>query len=189
MNTNTSNERAEGAETAGDKRENVPEGNGSSPEEASPADELKNRLQEAEKKYLYLYSEFENFRKRNERDRLEFLKFGHEGFLRDLLQVLDNFERALEHAKSLGTENGSAQAQVIQGVEMTHFQLLEALRNQGVNPVQALGKKFDPALHEAVGDEESESEAGTILKEAQRGYTLHGRLLRPARVVVAKKKA
>jgi molecular chaperone GrpE len=147
-------------------------------------EDLKAKLQESEKKYLYLYSDFENFRRRNERDRLDFLKFGHEGFLRDLLQVVDNFDRALGHAKNQESEKGSA---LLQGVEMIQFQLSEALRNQGVNPVVSVGAKFDPALHEAVADEVADAEPGTILSEAQKGYTLHGRLLRPARVVVAKK--
>lgn len=151
------------------------------------AQEAQAKLQEAEKKYLYLYSEFENFRRRTERDRLDFVKFGHEGFLRELLQVLDNFERALEHAKGMATEKGSPVSQVTQGIEMIHYQLLESLKAQGVTEVPALGAKFDPAAHEAVGEEESDKEAGTITKVMQKGYKLHGRLLRAARVVTAKK--
>lgn len=153
----------------------------------SPMEDLQSKVQEAEKKYLYLYSEFENFRRRNERERLDFLKFGHESFLKELLQVMDNFERAVAHAKSLGGEKGSSLAQVVQGIEMIHYQYAEALRGQGVVPILAMGQKFDPALHEAVGEEEADKEPGTVVKEAQKGYLLHGRLLRPARVVVAKK--
>ena len=148
---------------------------------------LQAKLQESEKKYLYLYSEFENFRRRNERERLDFIKFGHEGFLRELLQVMDNFERAAAHAKSQGGEKGSPLAQVVQGIEMIHYQFSEALKAQGVTPVSAMGQKFDPALHEAVGEEEAKAEPGTVVKEMQKGYTLHGRLLRPARVILAKK--
>jgi molecular chaperone GrpE len=183
MNTDSSNETLEpngqGAET--EKSESAEKAN-------AAQEDWQAKFQEMEKKYLYLYSEFENFRRRNERDRIDFLKFGHEGFLRELLQVVDNFERAIAHAKSLGGEKGSPLAQVSQGIEMIHYQMMEALRNQGVAPVKALGEKFNPTLHEAVADEESDAEAGTILKEEQKGYTLHGRLLRPARVVVAKKK-
>jgi molecular chaperone GrpE len=178
MNTDTSNEAANSSE---EKQES-----GEAAASADPVAELQAKLQEAEKKYLYLYSEFENFRRRNERDRSEFLKFGHEGFLRDLLQVVDNFERAVVHAKSVAGEKGSVISQVCQGVEMIHFQLMESLKAQGVQMVNTGGAKFDPALHEAVGDEASELEAGTILKEVQRGYTLHGKLLRAARVIVAK---
>lgn len=179
MNTNTSPEQQNGATEEENEQAKAPE----TPQEDWPA-----KLQDAEKKYLYLYSEFENFRRRNERDRIEFLKFGHEGFLREILQVVDNFDRAIAHAKSLGGEKGSPLAQVSQGVEMIQHQMMETLRNQGVTAVKSLGAKFDPAFHEAVADEEADAEPGTVLKEEQRGYTLHGRLLRPARVVVAKKK-
>lgn len=150
--------------------------------------EAQAKAQEAEKKYLYLYSEFENFRRRNERDRLDFIKFGHEGFLRDLLQVMDNFERAVAHAKSAaGEEKGTPLASVTQGIEMIHYQMAEALKAQGVAAIHAQGAKFDPALHDAVSEEESDDEAGTIVKEVQKGYTLHGRLLRAAKVIVAKR--
>ena len=159
---------------------------------ASPAangEDLQAKLQEAEKKYLYLYSEFENFRRRNERDRLDYIRFGHESFLKDLLEVLDNFERANAHAKSLGKEGdkGSPLAQVSQGIDMIHHHCSNALKGQGVTTIQAVGQKFDPALHEAVGEEEADSEPGTVVKEEQKGYQLHGRLLRPARVILAKK--
>ncbi len=160
--------------------------NGSSTAQPSLTEEFQAKLQEAEKKYLYLYSEFENFRRRNERERLDFLRFGHEGFLKELLQVMDNFERALAHAKSLGGEKGSPLGQVSQGVDMIYHQLSGTLKEQGVTVIQPLGQKFDPALHEAVGEESSAEEPGTVIKEAQKGYFLHGRLLRPARVVLAK---
>jgi molecular chaperone GrpE len=177
----------------GPENEEKVAGNGTdpAPEEGNREQELSEKLQEAEKKYLYLYSEFENFRRRNERDRLEYIKFGHEGFLRELLQVLDNFERAISHAASMGAEKGSPLAQVTQGVEMILQQMLDTLRGQGVTPIQATGAKFDPALHEAVAEEEADEsvEAGNVIKEAQRGYLLHGRLLRAAKVIVAKKRS
>jgi molecular chaperone GrpE len=161
-------------------------GNDGNAAQGASVEELQAKLQDAEKKYLYLYSEFENFRRRNERERLDFLKFGHEGFLKELLQVMDNFERALSHAKSLAGEKGSPLGQVSQGIEMIHHQFSSALKEQGVSAIQAVGLKFDPALHEAVGEEAADSEAGTVIKEAQKGYLLYGRLLRPARVVLVK---
>lgn len=155
----------------------------------NPLEEVQAKLQEAEKKYLYLYSEFENFRRRNERDRLDYIKFGHESFLKELLEVLDNFERANAHAKSLSKngEKGSPLAQVGQGIDMIQHQFSDSLKRQGITAIQAVGQKFDPALHEAVGEEEADTEPGTVAREAQKGYQLHGRLLRPARVVLAKK--
>jgi len=151
--------------------------------------DLETRFQEEKNKYLYLYAEFENFRRRNEQERINFRKFGHEYFLKDLLQVLDNFERAAAHAKSMNPEKGSPLAGVVQGVDMIHYQLLEAVKAQGVSEIVTAGAKFDPNFHEAVAEEESDKEAGTILKEHVKGYMLYDRLLRAAKVTVAKKKA
>lgn len=154
----------------------------------SPLEEAQAKLKEVETQNLYLRADMENMRRRNEAERLNFIKFGHEGFLKELLQVMDNYERALDHARSLaGGEKGTPLSQVLQGVEMIAYQFSEALKAQGVSPVVAVGQKFDPNLHEAVGEEDSKSEPGTVVKELQKGYTLHGRLLRPARVMVAKK--
>lgn len=153
-----------------------------------PLVEMQEKLADAEKKYLYLYSEFENFRRRAERDRLDFIKFGHEGFVRDLLQVQDNFERAVMHAKSFNPEKGTPLAQIVQGVEMIAFQFLDTLKAQGVSDVKSVGSKFDPAFHEAMGEEDGgDAEAGTVIKELVKGYVLHGRLVRAAKVVIAKK--
>lgn len=179
-------------EANGNATETKPEGSEAQPvdpiaEAQNKVKELEAKVQEADKKYLYLYSEFENFRRRNERERMDFIKFGNEGFLKDLLQVVDNFERAVTHAKGFNPEKGSPLAVVNQGIEMIQFQMMESLKAQGVTAISSVGAKFDPAFHEAVGEEESESESGTILKEAQKGYMLHGRLLRAARVVVSKK--
>lgn len=155
---------------------------------ADPLREAQEKLQEWERKYLYLYAEFENFRKRMDRERQDFLKFGHEGFLRDLISVKDNFERALTHAREQNAEKGSALANITLGVEMILQQFADSLRAQGVTELKALGEKFNPSFHEAVGEEvDAEKEAGTILKEHTKGYLLHGRLLRPARVVIAKR--
>jgi len=177
--------KKEGEEQESSAAKEAQDNSGQDPALARMA-ELEAKLQETEKKYLYLYSEFENFRRRNERDRLDFLKFGHESFLKELLQVVDNFERAIAHAKSFSAEKGGPLTQVLQGVEMIHFQFLEALKGQGVTPVVAVGAKFDPAVHEAVGEEKAEGEPGIVLKEMQKGYLLHNRLLRAAKVIVAK---
>lgn len=167
---------------------NEPDQEESAPEkkEGSATEEVEAKLQEEKTKYLYLYAEFENFRRRNERDRIEFLKYGHERLLRDLLLVLDNFERAIAQAKGMSAEKGSPLAAVSQGVEMIHHQFLDTLKSQGVSEIQTTGAKFDPALHEAVGEEESELESGMITKEQLKGYKLHDRLLRAAKVLVAK---
>lgn len=145
---------------------------------------LRAQLKEQQNKYLYLYAEFENYKKRAIKERSELLKFGHETLTRELLQVADNLERALEH-----TTNVDA---LVTGIKMVNQQLKDTLGKFGVAPVSALGQKFDPERHEAVGQEKTSSETnghedGTVIREHQKGYTLHGRLLRPARVVVAAK--
>jgi molecular chaperone GrpE len=159
--------------------------------DATPTDPLQDaqeKIKELDKKYLYLYSDFENFRRRAETERVNFIKFGHEGFLRDQLQVLDNFDRGIEQARGFKPEKTSPLGQILMGLEMIHYQFLESLKNQGVTELKSSGEKFNPAFHEAIAEEESPgTEAGTILKELSRGYLLHGRLLRPARVITTKK--
>lgn len=145
--------------------------------------ELENQVREAEKKYLYLYAEFENFKKRTLKERSDLLKFGWEALARDLLQVLDNLERALAHMPADTDKNFS------QGLEMVMNQFKSTLERQGIRPIETADQAFDPNLHEAVGEEESDRPTGTIIREHLRGYTLHGRLLRPARVSVSGGKA
>ncbi|MBY0471133.1 nucleotide exchange factor GrpE [bacterium] len=142
--------------------------------------ELEAQVKEKENKYLYLYAETENFKKRAVKERQDLLKFGWEPLARDLLQVVDNLERALSHIPS-GTDKN-----LVAGLEMVLNQFKTVLKNQGVQSVDAVTQPFDPNLHEAVAQESSEDvPEGTVLKEHARGYTLHGRLLRPARVVVS----
>lgn len=143
---------------------------------------------EWERKFLYLSADFENFRKRMQKERMDFLKFGHEGFLRDQLQILDNLERAVQHAKSLQPEAQSPMQQLLTGVEMTMMQFQDSLKNQGVTEMKTVDSAFDPSFHEAVGQEAADKPSGTILKELQKGYLLHGRLLRAARVIISRPK-
>jgi molecular chaperone GrpE len=123
-------------------------------------------------------ADFENFRKRAEREREESRRFAIADTVRDLLPVLDNLERALSAEGSV--EDLKA------GVEMVLRQLRESLRQRGVEEVKSRGEPFDPAFHEAVTREEDAGVAvPMVAEELQRGYTLHGRLLRPAMVRVA----
>lgn len=151
---------------------------------AGELDSLRAELKDQQNKYLYLYAEFENYKKRAIKERSDLIKFGHEHFARELLQVSDNFERALEHTSNLDA--------LVTGLKMVNQQLRDTLNKFGVTPVSSLGQKFDPERHEAVGQEKVSGESngqqeGTVIREHQKGYTLHGRLLRPARVVIASK--
>jgi molecular chaperone GrpE len=141
---------------------------------------LKKDLEEQKNRYLYLYAEFDTFKKRSIKERSDLLKFGHENLSKELLQVSDNLERALEHTANVDS--------LVQGLKMVHQQLLETLQKFGVQKIEVQGKAFDPQFHEAVGTEKNDSVTeGHIVREAQKGYTLHGRLLRAARVLVASK--
>lgn len=137
------------------------------------------QLKEKENKYLYLYADFENYKKRSIKERQESVKFGWENVARDLLQVVDNLERALSFTPE-GTDKN-----LVMGLQMVLTQFKNSLTSNGVAEVPCLGQAFDPNLHEGVGQEASDESAGTIVKEHLKGYTLHGRLLRPARVTIS----
>jgi molecular chaperone GrpE len=137
------------------------------------------RVTEEKNKYLYLYADFDNFKKRTVKERSDLLKFGWENVARDLLSVIDNLERAVEHMPA------NVDANLRTGIEMTLSQFRSTLERQGVTPITSDGSLFNPDLHEALGQEPSDAAAGTITKTLVKGYTLHGRLLRPSRVVVS----
>ena len=123
-----------------------------------------------------LKAEFENSRKRQERERGQLLQTASERLVRELLPVLDNLERALE-----------AEGDIREGVRATLDQLADVLGREGLLPVASDGQAFDPNVHEAVmGQPSEEHEEGTILQTFERGYVLNGKLIRPAKVVVAR---
>jgi molecular chaperone GrpE len=123
-----------------------------------------------------LKAEFENSRKRQERDRSQIFSMASERLIQELLPVLDNLDRALE-----------AGGDIRGGVSATRDQLAEVLANEGLLPVASDGQPFDPNVHDAVmGQPSEEHEEGTIIQTFQRGYLLNGKPIRPAKVVVAK---
>ena len=152
-----------------------------SPPPAPPASESEAPGEEIallKDRHLRLLADFDNFRKRAEREREERARYALAEPLRDLMPVIDNLDRALAAKGSL--------EDLRRGVEMTARQFEETLRRFGVTVVPAVGERFDPRLHEAVSRLESDAvEAPTVVEEMQRGYKLHDRLLRPAMVRVA----
>ena len=127
-------------------------------------------------------AEFENYRKRVDRERGEIYQRGRDDVLLQLLPVVDNFERALS---SLETSEGDAEA-LRHGVELIHKQFIDALSKFGLKPVEAVGQTFDPHVHEAVTMEATDKhKENTVIEEFQRGYKIGDRLLRPAKVKVA----
>ena len=143
-------------------------------------DEIIKSLQE---KILYLQAEFENYKKLKIKEKQDTLKFGNEVLMKELLPVLDNLEMALDHAAKTEDYKG-----IYDGVKITFNEFLKVLEKAGVTRIEAVGKKFDPNLHEAFYQEEKEDvEPDTVLSEFQKGYLLNNRLMRPTRVVVSKK--
>ena len=137
-------------------------------------DELQDRL-------LRTAAEFDNYRKRTDRERRELTDAVGADFIRDVLPVVDDLERALAAAE------GSTDLALRSGVELIHRQLLEALRRRGAEPIESIGRDFDPAWHEALASEPAgDRRDGEIIDEIRRGYRLGARLLRPALVKVAK---
>jgi molecular chaperone GrpE len=144
-------------------------------------DRLRAEVAELKDRMLRDRAELENFKRRQARDKAEALRFANEGLLRDLLPIIDNLHRAVEHARAARDVAGIAD-----GVELTIRSLTDTLERHGVRIVEALGRPFDPAHHEAIGHIESEHPPNTVVDEHQRGYLLHDRLLRPALVTVGK---
>ena len=141
---------------------------------------LKEELRREHEIYLRNVADFDNYRRRVERERASVAQAGKREMVLSLLDVLDDFERALEHIDE-------APDSVSAGLVAIHRRLAGLLEAQGVTPFESVGQRFDPALHEAVGSVESdEQESGAVLDEVSRGYRWGEELLRPARVRVAR---
>ncbi|MBP1712332.1 MAG: Protein grpE [Deltaproteobacteria bacterium] len=172
------------------KGENQPEGTAEK-KDLTPAEKIQKQLEEKTReaseyfdKWIRLQAEFENYKKRIQREKSDQMKFGNEALLRAFLPVLDNLERAIGHGK----ETREA-APLLAGVEITLKQFLNTLEQFGVKPILAVGEVFDPEKHEAISQMESDLESNRVVSEVQKGYVFHERLLRPAKVIVSKSKA
>ena len=144
--------------------------------------EAQQKLAESADRLLRLAAEFDNYKKRMERERDITLKFAEENILRDLLPGLDNLERAMVQ----GRETNNIDS-LLEGLELTRKGLLETLERFGVTPVVSVGAEFDPNLHEALAMEENgEEPANRVVKELLKGYHYKDRLLRAAKVIVSK---
>jgi molecular chaperone GrpE len=165
------------------------QGHGGPASAGGDSDSLQAQLAEKEKeiaelkdKYLRTLAESENARKRIRQQSEESVRIQRESILRDLLPIIDNLERALAAAR-----DGTDAKTILDGVQMTVRALLDFLRAQGVTPVESVGQTFDPARHEAVDHVASDAHPpNTVVDEFHRGYQIGERILRPARVSVAK---
>lgn len=142
---------------------------------------LKNELESKDNQLKRMVADFENFRRRQSLEKEEFLKMACKDILQDLLPILDNFERAMASSK-----DAKDAASVVSGVELIQKQLIEAMKKNGLEVIQALDNTFDPNYHEAVQQLVDDSKPDqTVINELQKGYTLNGKVLRPSMVVVS----
>ena len=144
-----------------------------------PLEELRRERDAVQDRLLRTAAEFDNYRKRMDRERRDLAEYTAGEVMKELLTIIDNLERALHAAEQ--------DDPLRKGVELIHKQMLEMLRKRGVTPIDALGADFDPNFHQAVIHEESaQHREGEVMEELQRGYVVGDRLLRPSMVKVAK---
>jgi molecular chaperone GrpE len=147
----------------------------------SELEELRRQLADKNDRLLRALAEADNIRRRAQRDREEAVRYAAEALLRDLIPVLDNLDRALEAARAAGESTG-----IVAGVELIQREFLKVLERNGVTRYSALGQRFDPNQHEAIARVVSvDKEPDTVVGETVPGYSLRGRVIRPAQVAVA----
>ncbi len=156
---------------------------GNNKKKADGLKELQEQLASEKDRTLRLSAEFENYKKRKQREIDDFKKFANETVFKQLLSVVDNLERAITSA-----EEKSDDASLLEGVKLTHKEILKLFETFNVIPVEAENQPFDPNFHQAVTQEENnEVPDNTVTNVLQKGYLLHDRLIRPAMVVVSKR--
>ncbi|MDD5382143.1 MAG: nucleotide exchange factor GrpE [Candidatus Margulisbacteria bacterium] len=148
------------------------------PPEKSELELAKEELAETKNRLLRALADFDNYKKRSAIEREQFVQFANEELITALLPILDGFSRALKHQTS---------AAMTKGVALIKKQLEDVLTKHGVKEIEALGKPYDPNVHEAILQKEHKGPEGVIIEEMQKGYSLHGRVIRPSMVIVSKK--
>ena len=154
----------------------------STEEETSSGKEENAELVQLKDKYLRTLAEYENFRKRSEKEKAQMFELGAKSIIEQLLPVVDNFERALEHIPEEEKENS-----FVKGVEGIYKQIQKMFSDCDIQAIEAVGQKFDPALHNAVmTEEEGDAEEDTVTADLQKGYTYRGNVVRHSMVKVKK---
>ncbi|OGW57681.1 MAG: nucleotide exchange factor GrpE, partial [Nitrospirae bacterium RBG_16_43_8] len=139
-------------------------------------------LRQEKDRYLRLYAEFDNYKKRIARDKEELIKYGNESLVYELLPVIDNLEMAMKHSSN------AASAGLAQGVEITLKEFLRVIDKFGLSPIETSGKMFDPSLHHAMTQvERDDIDENMIVEEFRKGYMFSEKVLRPSLVAVSKK--
>jgi molecular chaperone GrpE len=181
----TEEQKDEQPQAESENRDNEEVASAETVNQTESIDELKRAVSEANDKYVRLYADFENYKKIAARNREDLLKYANEDLMVDMLTVIDHLELALQHASDNDVSNSLAE-----GVNLTLKELKNVLEKHGLVAINALGKPFDPSVHHAMSQIESD-EAGenTVVKEFRKGYMLKDRVLRAAMVGVAKTRA
>jgi molecular chaperone GrpE len=150
--------------------------------------ELRREKDALQDRLLRTAAEFDNYRKRMDRERRELSEYVASDVLNELLPIIDNLERALQATVPVAPEGGAESDAFRKGIELIHKQMLDLLRKRGVTTIQSVGADFDPNFHQAVIHEDSaDHREGEVMQELQRGYLIGERLLRPAMVKVARR--
>ena len=182
---NEKEEQKPAAASTESKQENLPEGDGSytlPPQEKSETEKLSEELTTAKDKYIRLYSEFDNYKKRVARDRAEIVSSASAAVLLNMLSVFDDFERAV---KAFG--EAEINQPIREGMQLVYNKFKATLQQQGIEEMKTVGQLFDADLHEAIANVPSTDDAmkGKVAEEVQKGYTLNGKVIRFAKVLVA----
>ena len=170
-------------EVPGEEQTSSQDASGESTEEETSSGKEENaELVQLKNKYLRTLAEYENFRKRSEKEKAQMFELGAKSIIEQLLPVVDNFERALEHIPEEEKENSFAK-----GVEGIYKQIQKMFSDCDIQAIEAVGQKFDPALHNAVmTEEEGDAEEDTVTADLQKGYTYRGNVVRHSMVKVKK---
>ncbi|MCT4565781.1 MAG: nucleotide exchange factor GrpE [Maledivibacter sp.] len=151
--------------------------------EAGGIEAVKNQLAECNNKFMRLSADFQNYKRRIEKEKGDIYKFGSEKIVVDILPIIDNFERAIGSAQNNGEESDG----LLSGIEMILKQILDVLEKHGIEEIDALDKEFDPNLHHAVMQEECDGkESDIVIDVLQKGYILNSKVIRPSMVKVSK---
>lgn len=149
---------------------------------AEVVESIQTELAETKDKYLRLYAEFENYKKKVQKDREDLIKYSNESLVYELLPALDHLEMALKHSGDKNSES------LVKGVENTFRELNRILEKFGLKAIEASGKPFDPAYHHAMSQvERDDVESNTVVEEFRKGYLYNEKVLRPSLVAVSKK--
>jgi len=157
------------------------------PREKTEIDSLKEQVAEKDKlieeqknKFLRALADLDNYKKRVNLEKDELIRYSNELLVKELLPAIDGFAKAIDFAKKTNNDD------LMKGIALIKKQIEDAISKFGVKEIEAVGKPYDPSLHEAILMKESEKAPGIILEEMQKGYTMHERLIRPAMVIVSK---